>query len=155
MVPQGERKALPLTASDPLVKWSKKGAWQELEAAIQDASGAADGRAAYVNRTDHNGSTALFHAAWWGHTSCIEVLLLAGCDANWQNTRRNTALHLACERYPVLPKQQKAIIKLLIAHGARIAVPNMDAKGFCYTVIDNDQKALELATYLLHCTKGW
>jgi hypothetical protein len=48
----------PLTATDPLVKYSKNGAWQELEAAIHDARPSAEGRAAYVNRIDHNGSTA-------------------------------------------------------------------------------------------------
>lgn len=86
------------------------------------ASSSADGRREYVNRQDKNGSTrcmrsppeiysvwelhlfvpgSLFHAVWPLNSrtdKSLEILLRYGGDPNVQNNRKNTALHLACER---------------------------------------------------------
>lgn len=84
---------------DPIVSCCKRGEAEKMEELILAQSTKASERTEYVNRRDKNGSSCIFHIAWMGHEKCMEVAIKYGADINMQNSRKNTALHLACERY--------------------------------------------------------
>jgi hypothetical protein len=90
-----------------------------------------------VNAPDKNGSTPIFHAVWPNHVEVLRVLLESGADPNHQNTRLNTALHLACEQGHV------ECIRLLISFGAKTNVQNSFKKN-CFEVVEDDAKRKEL-----------
>lgn len=41
---------------------------------------------------------SIFHASWPGYIEVLKLLIERGADLNLQNGRKNTALHLLCER---------------------------------------------------------
>jgi hypothetical protein len=127
-----EKEIMQLT--DPIIKASKSGLWEEVLMLIQTTCGEdRAARIAYVNRRDKNGSSAIFHCVWPGHYKVLEVLLYHGADPNIQNNRLNTALHLCCE------KGHKKLIKLLIDMGADTSLKNWQNKS-CLDVIPSETR---------------
>lgn len=80
-------------------------------------------RKSFVNKKDHNGSTALFHCAWYCHSRAMSVLLFYGAEVNRENNRGNTCMHLAVEQ------NSKKILSLLLYHGAEKSLYVKNWKG--------------------------
>jgi len=71
------------------------------------------------------GDTPLHLAAAAVNQQAVKLLLEAGADANAENRRKAAPLHYACDPRPALkdvwnPKQQVAVIELLLKHDADI-----------------------------------
>ena len=133
--PANNDRAEIMQPHDPLIKAAKCGQWEDVLMLIQTSSGdSVRARAAYVNRRDRNGSSALFHCVWHGHFKVLEVLLYHGADPNVQNNRMNTALHLCTE------KGHRKLIRLLIEMGADITLKNWQNKT-CLDVIPSDEES--------------
>jgi len=64
-----------------------------------------------VNRPNVWGQSPLICAAGEGHIELVSVLIGAGCDLNWTDNDRRTALVLAAQ------KGQGEVVKLLIDAG--------------------------------------
>ncbi len=72
-----------------------------------------------VNTRDKNGISALMHAAYYGCTNIVRLLINHGADINISNYNyKNTALMYAVE------KGHKDIVELLIASGADVNAKN-------------------------------
>ncbi|KAI9870358.1 MAG: hypothetical protein M1830_004341 [Pleopsidium flavum] len=67
------------------------------------------------NVTPEKGHTALQSAAQSGCYTCIELLLRAGAEVNYQGAAQMTALHIAAAKH-----DNVGIIRLLLQHGADI-----------------------------------
>jgi hypothetical protein len=121
----------------------KKGVTELVAQVVKANATTADERRAYVNVRDQNGSTSIFHGVWPGHAAAIELLLSYGADVNWQNNRKNTALHLACDRMH-LP-----IMELLIKSGARVDLENLDGLVCWQMAKKADQE--DMKQFVMNC----
>lgn len=100
-----------------------------------------------VNKADANGSTALFHAAWWSHSHVIKFLLDQGAHTDHQNFRLNTALHLACDRFIVdTPNGHHQIIQTLLSAGADPTLHNRENKR-CFE-LEALRQSIDVATFI-------
>jgi len=79
------------------------------------------------NATDHSGVTPLHRAVRTRCAAAVRVLLDSGADARQGNGQGSTPLHLAVQTTgrggngsAEAREQQTAIVRLLIAHGARV-----------------------------------
>ncbi|XP_019625842.1 PREDICTED: serine/threonine-protein phosphatase 6 regulatory ankyrin repeat subunit B-like isoform X1 [Branchiostoma belcheri] len=68
-----------------------------------------------VNKTDYYGKTALYWAAYKGHTECVEELILHGAMVNMQCKHGSTPLHAVASLYP-------DCTALLVQNGADVDV---------------------------------
>jgi len=73
-----------------------------------------------VNEVDRNGSGILHAVAWHDRRKVCRRILEMRADPNLRNIRRNTPLHLACE------KGNKALCTLLIQHGADLGLKDLE-----------------------------
>ena len=106
-----------------------------------DKNKSGETRAEFLNRPDKNGSSALFHAVWPGHEEFMALLLEEGASANYQNTRRNTVMHLAVER------GHDSIVRLLLRHGANPLISNNNNHA-SFQVLPNTREQLQWASFL-------
>lgn len=67
-----------------------------------------------INQIDRYGRTALHYASDRGHTSIVQLLLTAGCNANHTSSDNVSPLHLASSQ------GHCDIVKLLVQAGARV-----------------------------------
>lgn len=98
----------------------------------------------YVNASDSNGSTALFHSCWPGYIDTCKLLLEAGANVNHQNVKQNTVLHFACYR------QHYELISLFISYNANPTLINVNYK-VCYKECDTLPERIRVAQYIKQC----
>jgi hypothetical protein len=117
-----------------------------------------DGAAALdLNRTDDHGFTALYHAALFGHSRTLALLLSWGADVAKPDLGGLTALHIACE------KGHAEAATCLLQHGA--ALDALDSIGrtpldwarakehdSVVAAVEEAQRVAEAAASLLACS---
>ena len=106
--------------------------------AVADALGTASD---LVRAIDPHGDTALFAAAFHGHTEVARILIEAGADVNACNARKETALHEAASN------GYNNLVTLLLDNGADIDA--FDEYEFTPLVVAAMQTDLRLDTCVL------
>jgi ankyrin repeat protein len=103
------------------------------------------------NVPDEYGRTALMDAAAEGYAEIVELLIAAKANLDIQDNRGDTALICAASKSDGSSVQQRAIIQMLVAHGADVDLRNRDnltacTKILCYhvtgSISENDANAL-------------
>jgi ankyrin repeat protein len=72
---------------------------------------------------------------------CLQLLLDYGADPQWLTEERNTTLHEACAR------SNKRAIKMLIFHGADMAIENVGYHK-CFQMVQGDANRLAMQNFL-------
>ena len=128
-----------------LAKAAKDGDCEKIRALSLDSSETLGDVVQWVNRHDSAGSTAIFHAAWTAAVPALELLFSLGAEANITNNRKNTALHLACDRrhYPAISVLIRCGANPLLKNHERCAPYEMQAK--------ESNESLEMALFLRQC----
>jgi hypothetical protein len=76
----------------------------------------------FVNQHDSDGNPLIFHAVYFEESGVdmLTLLLDYGANPNLQNNRRNTAMHLACQR------NHRAAIRALIVYDSSVQMDNWE-----------------------------
>ncbi|GAB5355072.1 hypothetical protein AAMO2058_000174300 [Amorphochlora amoebiformis] len=101
-----------------------------------------------VNEIDRNGSSLVHHIGWHDKRVLCKRILAMKADPNRQNLRKNTGLHLACQR------GNKAICTMLALHGADLNVRNLDGFTPLDKISDEAERARE-SKRLHKLQEGW
>jgi hypothetical protein len=114
---------------DKMLRAAKKGDWELADACMTaDCGMDQERRKAYLNRRDQLGSTIIFFAARHRQLKFVRKLLTQRADVTIQNSKGNTAMHVACE------KGHLDVVQLLVEASASIEVRNT-ARKRCWEVV--------------------
>jgi hypothetical protein len=131
--PEDAHKAM-MRDTDKMLRATKKGDCDGSVSIIQEKCGNSETeRTLFVNRRDKMGSTVLMDPVWHGNLPMVRMLLSMRADPSCQNTKRDTPLHLACQR------GHMAMIRLLITAGASTNVRNAAGKR-CWELAQDELK---------------
>lgn len=74
-----------------------------------------------MNARTKFGWTPLHSSVYWNQAACVELLLRSGIDVNALTEGGQTALHLACAKYDVMPQ---ILAMILATSGVDVQLKN-------------------------------
>ncbi len=94
------------------------------------------GRAADVNKRNHERMNALMLASQRGHDAIVQMLIKHGADIDCQTVQGSTALMLACKR------QHEAVVRVLLTAGAEMFVKDSRGRTARDTALKRNHKPI-------------
>ena len=99
------------------------------------------------NVPDHDGRTAVHHAANIAKAAILEALLEAGGDPDVQDAAGSTPLHLAAD-FPYFEPDSQFSVRVLLAAGADPGVADRDGRTPLHLVARNHEEAVSVRDLL-------